>query len=171
MIAGLLISVVEEFMKRFDFILTKIIFSFFADGVSQRSLTLWQMQPLDHLSCLEKLSNGVGKQLFLFLQAPMSTYLWAVLSANTPPNTWRAATNDKGWVAASHTITDQKGAKVFQQVASNAFQATPVVLTAVDEAAPSSKIAFSSILFLTISDSEMPFFSEETLMKMKNQEL
>ena len=102
-------SVVEEFMKRFDFILTKIIFSFFADGVSQRSLTLWQMQPLDHLSCLEKLSNGVGKQLFLFLQAPMSTYLWAVLSANTPPNTWRAATNDKGWVAASHTITDQKG--------------------------------------------------------------
>lgn len=48
-------------------------------------------------------------------------WLWNVLSHNVPPNHWRAAKNDKLWIASSHTIISSNNNIVSQQILSNAF--------------------------------------------------
>jgi len=76
--------------------------------------------------------------------ATSSQFLWSVLSMNTPPNTWRAAAN-KHWLAGSHTITDKNGKKVFQQVISNAFHASEIVLAPATENSSQTESNSSSL--------------------------
>ena len=70
------------------------------------------MEKLDELKCLGTFSITINTY----------SYLWGVLSRNTPLNHWQAAVNEKKWVASSHTILDKTERKiVYQRLLSNAF--------------------------------------------------
>jgi hypothetical protein len=40
------------------------------------------------------------------MQSNHHSYIWEVLSANLPPNNWRSACNDKGWIAFCSCVED-----------------------------------------------------------------
>jgi hypothetical protein len=56
------------------------------------------------------------------MQGKFDSYLWEVLSANLPPNTWRAVQNDREWLVSCSKILDPSSNKpTYQQILSTAF--------------------------------------------------
>lgn len=92
--------------------------------------------------------------------------LWAALSINTPGDTWRAATDEHGWIASSHTIVE-KGKKTFQHIISSAFTCRPLLGDL--SALPSSST--STTPFPSSSSSSIPDYKKEDLCKRSVAEL
>ena len=107
---------------------------------------------------LKEVEEWGGSATFSMSISTMN-WMWNVLSANSPTGTWRAAMNEKGWIASSHTILDKNNNRVHQQLLSNGFKGVETG-TQTTNSSP-----------IVTSTEFMPIFERETLMKMKIEEL
>jgi hypothetical protein len=79
----------------------------------------WTREPKPHIIGdslfgsfdLMKEINKWGSGGTFSMQGKFGSYLWEVLSANLPPNTWRTAQNDKGWLVSCSKILDPSSNK------------------------------------------------------------
>jgi hypothetical protein len=98
------------------------------------------------------------------MQRKFDSYLWEVLSAKFPPNTWRTAQNDKGWLVSCSKILDPCSNKpTYQQILSTAFS---LALQNTSQSTLSSSTAEISNTSYISSNRTIPFYQRETLEKM-----
>ena len=62
-----------------------------------------------------------GAKFTLSIPNTTDTYLWEVLTHSTVPNSWRAAINNKQFIASAHTLENEKRAIIYKQILSNNF--------------------------------------------------
>jgi hypothetical protein len=86
-------------------------------------------------------------------------WLWEVLSINVPPNHSRSAINGDGYIASSHTLYDQKGKIIYQQIVTDAFSGTPCPQTGIEHTSSEERIP------------SIPVFTRETLVTMTVEQL
>lgn len=102
------------------------------------------------------------------MQTKYMPYLWEVLSANLPPDTWRAAHNDEGWLASCSKVADNSSGKAtYQHILSTAFLPTPpttIPAAAADTLEP-------SIAHTNPPSTMMSVYEKTTLEKMKIDQL
>jgi hypothetical protein len=149
--------------------------------IVQKFMKHWTTEPKPHIlgdsafgsfSLLEEIIDWGAGGTFA-MQGKFAPYLWEVLSANLPPNTWRAAHNDQGWLASCSKIFDvASGKQTYQQILSTAFPlSTTTSLASASSPAAATDTIENTIAHITPSKTTMPVYDRATLEKMTVKEL
>jgi glutathionyl-hydroquinone reductase len=118
------------------------------------------------IDLLKDIENWGGHGTFS-VQSNHQSYIWEALSANLPPNNWRYACNDKGWIASCSCVEDpNKQKKTYQLILSNAYQPS--------YSSTSTSITNNTQTEAIVNNSEvetMSIFDQEVLTKLSHATL
>jgi hypothetical protein len=96
------------------------------------------------IELLKDIENWGGHGTFS-MQSTHQSYIWEVLSAILPPNNWRTACNDKGWIASCSCVEDpNKQKKTYQLILSNAYRPSSSTSTSITKNAQTEAIVNNS---------------------------